>query len=244
MPPQGPPARMVPRPPLARRAAPGRRGGGIALIIDDVGYDLQMARALLALPFPLTVSVLPQAPHAARAAREARRAGRTVMLHLPMEPENPALRERLDSSFLRTGMDDATLRARFERDLSMVPFVAGINNHMGSLLTADRHAMRLVMALCRAHHLFFVDSRTTAASVAAEEARRAGLRWAERQVFLDHVDDDGAIAAAWRHALDIARRRGSCLVIGHPRRRTLAFLRRLGDGEIRLLRPLTALLHR
>ncbi|MDQ6963984.1 MAG: divergent polysaccharide deacetylase family protein [Mariprofundales bacterium] len=243
MPSQGPPAQELPslhqrKPPLKR----GRSHGVIALIIDDIGYDLERERALLAMPFPLAVSVLPEAPHAKRAADMAHAAGRVVMLHLPMEPSNPKLRAGMDDSFLRLGMSAAALRNRMVTALSHLHSVEGVNNHMGSLLTADRKAMRVVMAECRKRNLFFVDSRTGARSVAADEARVAGIRWASRQVFLDHIDDSATIAKAWRHAVLIADHRGSCVVIAHPRRRTVAFLATLTTADRARMRPVTDLL--
>ncbi len=243
MPVQGPPARLVPPPiPKPKRQRTHARRGIIALIIDDIGYDLRTERALLQLPFPLAISVLPQAPHAEKAAQLAHRASRIVMLHLPMEPSNPDLRRHLDESFLRSGMSASQLRNHFSHALQRVPLAQGVNNHMGSLLTTDRSAMRVIMDLCHQHQLFFVDSRTGADSVAASEAKRARLRWAERQVFLDHRDDRAAIAKAWHHAELIADRYGSCVVIAHPRRRTLAFLKSLGGKSTQRIRPITALL--
>ncbi|MDX8409118.1 MAG: divergent polysaccharide deacetylase family protein [Mariprofundales bacterium] len=236
---------LFPPPPVLSPSMPvgkAHQWGKIALIIDDIGYDIGSERQLLMLPFPLTISVLPQAPHAHQAAEIAHAAGRLVMLHLPMEPVNPRLRRHLDRSFLRLSMPVAVQQQRIMQALAQVPFVQGINNHMGSLLTADVASMRGVMEVCRKQALFFVDSRTIGTSVAAREAKRAGLRWGARQVFLDHLDDPAAIARAWQHARRIAAHRRNCIVIGHPRRNTVAFLRRLRGEDITLLHPLPELL--
>ncbi len=227
-------------PTMSANNAPQR--GKIALIIDDIGYDLGRERQLLMLPFPLTVSVLPYAPHVHKSAEIAHAAGKLVMLHLPMEPTNPHLRRHLDASFLRLSMPVALQKQRFMQALTRVPFVQGVNNHMGSLLTADVASMRGVMEVCRKQALFFVDSRTIATSVAAREAKRAGLRWGARQVFLDHLDNPTAIARAWQHARRIAAHHRNCIVIGHPRRNTVAFLRKLSGKDTALLHPLTELL--
>lgn len=245
MPSQGPPAELVPAPHQAVEVVKKKvkRGHGrIALIIDDIGYDLHVEKSLLALPFPLAISVLPASPHAKRAAELAHADRRVVMLHLPMEPSNPMLRSHLGRAFLRVGMSASELQQKMGVALLQVPFVEGVNNHMGSLLTANRNAMRAVMKGCRSRHLFFVDSRTGAKSVAAEEAQSAGLRWASRRVFLDHIDDSAAIARAWHHAVLIADHRGSCVVIGHPRKKTVAFLATLGQADRARMRPITDLL--
>jgi hypothetical protein len=108
--------------------------------------------------------------------------------------------------------------------LSFGGFV-GINNHMGSLLTAERGPMALLMAELRARGLLFLDSRTTAQSVAAHEARRAGVAHAVRDVFLDNDTNLEAIRRQLALTEQIARRRGSAVAIGHPHHATIEALR-------------------
>lgn len=74
------------------------------------------------------------------------------------------------------------------------------------------------------HKLYFVDSRTNAASVAASEAVQAGIDNLQRDVFLDHDDTPEAIERAFESALKIAKQEGQAVVIGHPYPTTLAFL--------------------
>ena len=196
----------------------------MALILDDVGYDLAALKRALALPWPVAVSVLPDAPHAARAARMAHAAGHLVMLHLPMEPANPRYRARMDAGFLRADMSRDEVRRIVLADLARIPFVAGINNHMGSRLTTMERPMRWVMEICREKGLFFVDSRTTKDSVAARMAREAGVAWGERRVFLDDSVAPEALAAAWEAARVRLKRRQPVIVIAHPHPETLDFL--------------------
>ncbi len=219
-------------------------GTGIALIIDDVGYDLNALKRVLALPFRVAISILPDAPYAAEAARMAHEAGSTVMLHLPMEPSNPKYRARMNGSFLKTGMNEAQIRDRFIQALNRVPHVTGVNNHMGSLLTTLEEPMRWVMEICKKRSLFFIDSRTAHNSVAANIAAGHGIAWASRRVFLDHTVDDEDLRLAWKSALKCAKRKGSCIVIAHPHAETLNFLEQqvLVDERI-FIRPLTTLLH-
>jgi hypothetical protein len=217
---------------------------GIALIMDDVGYDLNALKRVLALPFHVAISILPDAPYAAEAARMAHEAGSTVMLHLPMEPSNPKYRARMNGSFLKTGMDEAQVHDRFIQALNRVPHVTGVNNHMGSLLTTLEEPMRWVMELCKKRALFFIDSRTAHNSVAANIAAEHGLAWAERRVFLDHTVDDEDLRLAWKSALKCAKRKDSCIVIAHPHVETLNFLeQQVLEDERLFIRPVTTLLH-
>jgi len=222
------------------RPAPDTAIHGIALILDDAGYDLPRLRRVLSLPFPVAISVLPDAPHAREAAELAYQHGHIVMLHMPMQYVGQP--RGVDDSFLRASMKRAEIRQRIRQALMRVPHVSGINNHMGSLLTAMPGPMRWVMEICRDQGLFFVDSRTSKETVAAMQARRAGLRWAERRVFLDH--DLKRIDASWQLAMRHLARDGACVVIMHPHEETLAFLeRRLAPAEMQRIVSLRRLLH-
>lgn len=203
---------------------------GLALILDDVGWDLTELRRALALPYTMAISVMPDAPHARRAAEMAHAAGHVVMLHMPMEPDSVRLQKRMDGSFLRVGMPDARIHTLMLQALSEVPYVQGVNNHMGSLLTSKAAPMAAVMQVCREKHLFFVDSRTSAASVAATMAARAGIPWASRQVFLDDKTDEAYLQRMWNKALACEQRYGSCVVIAHPHPKTIDFLARMAGG--------------
>ncbi len=195
---------------------------GLALILDDVGYNLGALKRVLALSVPVAVSVLPDAPHADKAARLAHQAGQVVMLHLPMQPEDPSL--QMSDAFLLEGMSADALRDIFLRDLAQVPYVEGVNNHMGSKLTQLESPMRQVMRQCRQHGLFFVDSKTSSNSVAASVAASMGLQWASRRIFLDHIMTPEAMALAWQHARACVQKGYRCIVIAHPRAESVAFL--------------------
>lgn len=216
---------------------------GIALILDDVGYNLHSLRRALDLHLPMAVSILPDAPYAAQAASLAHAAGKTVMLHMPMEPSDPHYEQLMDDSFLRVGMSHEQVRKLLLAALAKVPYVEGMNNHMGSRLTELEQPMRWVMEVCRKKGLFFVDSRTSSDSVAARMARDAGLRWGERQVFLDNSLKPEMLEKSWQSALHWLKRHGSVIVIAHPHKETLDFLQQqLGDKDRADFVPLDKLL--
>jgi uncharacterized protein len=223
---------------------PAVHAHGLALILDDVGYDLPELRRALALPYTMAISVLPDAPHAREAAEMAHAAGHVVMLHMPMEPDSVHYQKLMDNSFLRVGMPDSEIRSLLLTALSEVPYVQGVNNHMGSLLTSMADPMAVVMQVCRDKHLFFVDSRTTAASVASTMAERAGIPWGARQIFLDNQTDPASLQRMWNKALACEQRHGACIIIAHPHRQTLDFLEQhtVQDRHVPML-AVTAVLH-
>ncbi len=202
--------------------------GVVALVLDDLGYDEHALETLAHWEAPLAVAVIPGAPHAERAVSLAREKRWDLLVHLPMEPESGS--SEVDS--IGTRDDAAAIRARVLAALAKVPGAIGLNNHQGSKATADPRVMRTVLAVVKEKGIFFLDSRTTNASVAAREAASMGVPFLARDVFLDDMAAEAAakggvpeaLDAAWMRALDLAAKNGQAIVIGHPRKETLAFL--------------------
>ncbi len=218
-------------------AIPGRENARLAIIIDDLGYDRAAADALLALGFPLTVSVLPHLPLSSEVAEEAYRRGDEVMLHLPMQSESPTA--KTEEVELRVGMNAKQVDSALAGMLQTVPHAVGVNNHQGSRATADPALMAALMPELRRRGLFFVDSRTLASTVAYDTAERFGVRAASRKVFLDDSAKPEAILRQLELAARDAERDGSAIAIGHPRPDTIAVLAqglpRLESRGIRLV---------
>jgi polysaccharide deacetylase 2 family uncharacterized protein YibQ len=213
--------------PPVSRASPSINPGAprLALIVDDCGQWIDTERGFLTLGVPLTLSVLPDVHYTSTIAREAADAGKGVMLHLPMETLSG-----LDPGpgKITTEMSDAQIDAQVEEDLSQVPLARGVNNHEGSKGSADPRVMRDVIGVLAKHgDLFFVDSRTSPASVGEQTAESAGVPTAARDVFLDNQASVAYTESQLRAAADIAKRTGSAIAIGHPRPTTLAAVRAL-----------------
>ena len=202
-------------------ARPTSRRPLLAIVIDDLGNDPAQADALFRLSFPLTLSVLPHLPDSGEIAEEAHRRGYQVLLHLPMASTGGEKDELIE---LRPGMDSNTVRQTFAAMLDTVPYAAGVNNHEGSLGTSDHTLMNELMPLLHERNLFFVDSRTTAATVAEAAAHSAGVPATSRNVFLDDEQSPGAIRKQFAVAVRNAREKGSALAIGHPHPETLQVL--------------------
>jgi uncharacterized protein len=195
----------------------------LAIILDDLGNDRSAAESVFALPYPITISVLPTHPHSVEIAEEAHRRGCGVMLHLPMQSFG---NEKPEPQELRPGMSQQDVAVLFDQLLASVPDVSGVNNHQGSQSTADPSLMNELMPVLRQHHLFYIDSRTTAATVAFDTAQSDGVPSAFRNVpFLDDVVEVSAVRKQLQLALRGARKKGEAIAIGHPHQATLAALR-------------------
>jgi uncharacterized protein len=215
----------VPPAPVKETVSPGKnRGPGkIVIIIDDLGMDRRRSSAIIDMDAPLTLALLPYASGVREMATKARGQGHELLIHAPMEPLDPALDP--GPLALLEKMSDEELRGALERMFSAFEGYVGINNHMGSRLTQNRHAMDLVMEELARRELVFVDSKTIGTSVAGDSAAAHGLGYAERNVFLDNQDSADFVENALAETEHIARRRGFAVAIGHPRDATIAALR-------------------
>ena len=190
----------------------------IAVVIDDLGLNRSNTKALNALPAPLTLAFLPYAGNIEAQTDAAREAGHELMVHLPMEPFGS---QWPGPGALVTSLDHDEFVERLEANLNRIEGYVGVNNHMGSRLTADRGRMDLVMRELRKRDVLFLDSKTSARSVAGEMASRNGVPNTTRDVFLDHVIDIDRIRHQMALIERIARRTGSAVAIGHPHTATI-----------------------
>jgi polysaccharide deacetylase 2 family uncharacterized protein YibQ len=195
----------------------------LAIILDDLGNDRAAAEAVFAMPYPLTVSILPNHVHSVEIAELAHRRGDEVMLHLPMQSLG---KERPEAQEVHAGMAASELSALVSEFLGKVPGAVGVNNHQGSESTADKKLMTALMPILRKRKLFYVDSRTSATTVAYDTAQQFGVRAGFRNVpFLDDVEEVAAVRAQIKLAIDGAAKKKEAIAIGHAHRVTLEALK-------------------
>jgi len=205
----------------AASASPPR----IAIIIDDLGYQLAAGRRAIMLPGPVAFSFLPFTPRAAALARDAHDKGKEVLLHLPLQAGMDG--SAADPREIHLDMSRERVAATLSEALASVPFVVGINSHRGSLLTRHPGHMQWLMEAIREHDgLYFIDSYTTHRSVAVQIAHEAGLHAVRRDVFLDPDSSPETVAREFERLKKLARARGQALAIGHPYPATLDLLER------------------
>lgn len=217
----------TPHPPASQTAlqrVPTTSIPRIAIVIDDMGWELPIARDFFALDHPLSFAVLPQAPYQLKIAEAARQHKRDLLLHLPMEPHgypqvNPG------PNALLSDMNSHQMVKLVRAALQALPQVVGVNNHMGSSLTENPQAMRVVMRELKRHDLFFLDSRTSADSRAYQIAREMGIPTAKRHVFLDNNVQQAHISAQLQRLAKMASQQGTAIGIGHPYPETLRALK-------------------
>lgn len=211
----------------------------LSLVIDDLGYSLKNGMAAIDLDGDHTYAILPGAAYSRKLARHAHGKDKEVILHLPMQSTSSLAAH--EPNALNEAMDEDQLSANVHSLLAEIPFIRGVNNHMGSHLTEFDFFMRPVMDSIRGYNpgLYFLDSRTSPRSVAHAQAVDAGLNAITRDIFLDNEPNLESIRLQYRIWLAKARERGSAIAIGHPYPNTLAVLREsLGSAsaDFRFLR--------
>jgi polysaccharide deacetylase 2 family uncharacterized protein YibQ len=195
--------------------------GKLAIIVDDIGYNLSQGRKLAQMPLPLTLAVLPFTPHGAELADMGHHHGKEIILHAPMSNEHQLA---LGPGALTSGISREKLIAVLDSNLANIPHIKGLNNHMGSQLTQDATVMGWLMQYLKERQLYFIDSRTTAKTQALIQAQTIGLSSRKRDVFLDNKIDKTHITQQLNLAIRYARERGSAVAIGHPYPATVAVL--------------------
>lgn len=216
----------------------------VAIIIDDIGNNFASGRQAINLPLPLTYAMLPYSPFAASLAKMANRQGKEVMLHMPMANLGNA---PLGPGALTVGQSRGEFIAAIDAAIDRVPFIRGINNHMGSQLTQQPQQMDWLMTEIKFRQLYFVDSRTTPKTVASALAKDRRVLSSSRDVFLDNEQSFASIDAAFKTLVAKAKRDGTAIGIGHPYPATLDYLSQIAaelEAKKITLLPVSALLGR
>jgi polysaccharide deacetylase 2 family uncharacterized protein YibQ len=208
------------------RKQPDKSLPNVAIIIDDLGYDNNLAKNYLELGIPFTFSVLPFSPFQKSIAKAAHEKGIEIMLHLPMEAdEYPQVSP--GPGALLTDMPPDKLIEQLNNDIDDIPFIKGVNNHMGSKMTAIDTQMYQIFTVLKKRGLYFVDSRTTAMTICGPSARLLKVPFAERDVFLDHRQDSDFIRNQIKLLVKIADKHGEAIGIIHPHHATYKIIREM-----------------
>ncbi|RJT23873.1 divergent polysaccharide deacetylase family protein [Buttiauxella izardii] len=211
--------------------------GKLAIVIDDFGYRPAQENKVIALPANISVAVLPNAPHAREMATKAHNAGHEVLIHLPMAPLS---KQPLEKDTLRPDMSSGEIERIIREAVNDVPYAVGLNNHMGSAMTSSLFGMQKVMQALGQYNLYFLDSMTIGNSQSMRAAAGTNVKVIKRKVFLDDTQNEADIRFQFNRAVDLARRNGSAIAIGHPHPATVRVLQQMVynlPADITLVRP-------
>ena len=178
------PKKVLPKKTVHKAVVPSK--GKIAIVLDDFGYNMNNLPLLKFIKEPLTVSILPNLAYSQTVAEKLSALGFEVILHLPLEPKE---KYRLEKDTILISMKEQKIRGILSRALENVPFVKGVSNHMGSRATEDERTMSIILDELKKRKLYFLDSLVTGASVCSSLSKKIGVRFAQRNIFLDNEQD-------------------------------------------------------
>ncbi|MCK5055337.1 MAG: divergent polysaccharide deacetylase family protein [Candidatus Aminicenantes bacterium] len=194
----------------------------VAFVIDDVGEYEIGALELKKLNIPITASILPESRRAHEEARWTAEYNLQALIHVPMQPKNSNGLKYNPRKTITLQSTDSEIRSMVKKAKEVVPNAAGVNNHMGSLVTSNRKVMKRFLKILKEEGLFFFDSKTIAGTVGYGMAKNLGIKTAIRDVFLDDGEKSYPNAVSEiKRLVDKALRNGKAIAIGHPHPTTL-----------------------
>lgn len=192
---------------------PTKKVADVYIVLDDGGHNLNHLQPFLDLEIPLTIAVLPELSYSKESALRITKAGKTLILHQPMQAIN--LSTDPGPSAIMPEMSADQIRSLLTKNLDSLGIKIGLNNHEGSLITADTYAMKVVMEVCKERGMFFLDSRTNSKSVCKSVASEYGVKLYERNTFLDNTPSQADMIAMFKSGIEVAKKNGSVIMIGH-----------------------------
>ena len=192
---------------------PAKKVADVYIVLDDGGHNLNHLQPFLNLDIPLTIAVLPELAYSKESALRIKNSGKTLILHQPMQAIS--LSTDPGPSAIMPGMSAEQIRSLLTKNLDSLGIKIGLNNHEGSLITADTYAMKVVMEVCKERGMFFLDSRTNSQSVCKSVASEYGVKLYERNTFLDNTPNQADMIAMFKSGIEVAKKNGRVIMIGH-----------------------------
>ena len=209
----------------------------LSILIDDFGYRQHEENQVLQMPKAVSVAIFPNAPDSQMMMNKAHQQGREILIHLPMAPLS---KQPLEKNTLTPGMSAGEVKRIVDQAIANIPYAIGINNHMGSAMTSSLTGMENVMQAMNAHNLFFLDSMTIGNTKSVQAAEGTRVKVIKRNVFLDDVQNEAEIRRQFERAIQLARKNGYAIAIGHPHPTTVKVLQQMLPNlpsDIVLVRP-------
>lgn len=186
----------------------------IAIVIDDFGYNAEGTKEMLELKIPLTAAVIPFEIKSKEVSELAISNGKEVIIHMPMEAEN-GNRGSLGKRPITTDLCDEEIENRVKAAIEEVKGAKGLNNHMGSKATKNERVMNSILKVIKENNMFFLNSKTSGKTTSRDICDKLGIKYYERDVFLDHVSTQENVEKSLEKAYEIAKEKGYAIVIGH-----------------------------
>ncbi len=193
----------------------------IAIVIDDVSNKYQK-RDILNIGYKVNMSFLPPTKGHINSAEIAQDLP-FHMIHLPMQAS--ASFKRAEVNTLNINDSYEKIENRIKQLRQWYPDAIYTNNHTGSVFTKNYEAMDKLFKALKKYNFIFVDSRTTSKSVVKKLAKKYDMPYIVRNTFIDNKKDFNYIQNQLKKAINIAKKRGYAIAIGHPHPMTIKVLK-------------------
>jgi polysaccharide deacetylase 2 family uncharacterized protein YibQ len=193
----------------------------VSIVIDDYGYFVNETVTLsLTSEIPITVAIIPFQEYSKDIFSLAKKYNKEVIVHMPME----TIKKKLNiKPYISTKMSDNEIIKLLDEAFNEIDGI-GLNNHMGSLATADERVMTTVLRYLSSRGKIFLDSLTTINSVTPRVAKQYGIHILVRDVFIDNNSSEYYILSQLERVKEVATKKGYCIAIGHIRPNTISTL--------------------
>ncbi|AHH10964.1 divergent polysaccharide deacetylase family protein [Borrelia coriaceae] len=182
------------------------------LIIDDVGYDEFMLDEFIKIDLNINFSIIPFLPKSMDFYNKLASKNKIIMIHFPMQSKYKTSIEKFN---ININDNVFSIRTKIEKTFKTYPNAKIMNNHMGSLITANENIMQIILIKLKEENRYFFDSLTTKESISEQTGKKFGIIVEKRDIFLDNKDNEKAVAKALEQAKQVARTKGIVKVIGH-----------------------------
>ena len=192
----------------------------LVIIIDDVA-TFEHASMIKSLGLKITPSIFP----ATKTHPDTPNIARTFefyMIHLPMQAKH------FDSPEIGTLTINESFESMHEKIKKIrkdFPRAKYTNNHTGSRFTSDFDAMDKAYRALIEQGFVFIDSKTIAQTAVARAAKKHNQPYISRDIFLDDDPSASAVRRELAAAVNLAKKRGYAIAIGHPKKNTIAVIK-------------------
>ena len=193
----------------------------LVILIDDVSTKAQKEK-ILNIGYPVNMAFLPPT----NAHKDSAKIAQDLpfhMIHFPMQASSAFKGEEVDTLRITDSYEEIEKRVKQLR--LWYPNAIYTNNHTGSVFTENDAAVDKLFRALKKYNFIFVDSRTSAKSVIKKYSQKYEMPYIVRNTFIDNDRNYGAIQSQLKKAIDLAKKQGYAIAIGHPHNITLQVLK-------------------
>lgn len=193
----------------------------LAILIDDVS-TLSQKKKILDIGYTVNMAFLPPTKYHKDSAKIAQDLP-FHMIHFPLQASSSFKGFEIDTLKITDSYEVIEKRVKQLRE--WYPNAIYTNNHTGSVFTQNEEAVDKLFKALKKYNFIFVDSRTSSKSVIKKYAKKYDMPYIVRNTFIDNEREYSYIQNQLKKSVEIAKKQGFAIAIGHPHNITLQVLK-------------------